>query len=156
MSEQSTGEKSTGGLDTRYLDQLFRHHRNLGDRIRLTEKERTRTRAQVEELVQEHGVPDEKGHVWLPGEQFMAKRQKNKKTRFDPAKADRFLEEHGEEGDYEAATEVVPEHRVLTEESFNVWLWKNHHRFDNVSPDDFKTTEVTWSIVVNEEEQYDY
>jgi hypothetical protein len=103
------------------------------------------------EALETDGTPDEAGHVWLPGKETMVKYERRASTAFDYERAKLFLEETDA---WEEGTELVPAHRVLTEDSFVAYIYEN--KPDGAKPTDFYSTRETWAVKVTEEEQYDY
>lgn len=106
-------------------------------------------KSMLKSLIADYGTPDENGHVWVPGRDYLVKHERRTTTGFDREKATKYLMEQDA---WEAGTVEVPAHRELTEDSFMGYLYEH----TDEDPADFMKASVNWAVKVTKEAQADY
>lgn len=140
------------GVDPDRLDRLAKTFTDQKHMTKTSQEREDQIKQMLKSLLDDFGDRDENGHVWLPGHDFMIKHEARKTVRFNSDRAARYLKE---KGDWEAGTEVVPEHRELTESSFAGYLFE-HAEEGGPAIEDFFDVTTSWALKVSQEEQADY
>lgn len=139
------------GVDPDRLDRLAKTFTDQKHMTKTSQEREEQLKNMIKGMLADWGHTDEKGHVWLPGNDYLIKHEARKSVRFNPQKAEEFLRSRG---DWEEGTELVPEHRELTEDSFSGYMFE--HRDDTPPLEDFFDVSTSWAVKVINEEQVEY
>lgn len=142
----------TADYDADKLDRLSKRFNDQKHMTKTSTAQENQLKEMLKSLLEDYGTPDENGHVWLPGNDYMVKHEARRTVRFNAAKAEEYLRDIGH---YLLGSEVVPEHREVTESSFTGYMFENR---DDNDPDldDFFDVTTSWAVKVTEEGQVEY
>lgn len=141
------------GVDPERLDRLAKTFIDQKHMTKTSQEREAQIKGIIKSLLDDFGNKDEHGHVWLPGHEYLVKHEARRSVVFNRERAEEFLKSSG---DWEEGTELVPEHRELTEDSFSGYMFE-HRNDDNAPPlEDFFDVSTNWALKVTEELQAEY
>lgn len=145
---------------TTFDQRLVRKYKDLTDLAKSVEAQKEELRRLLLLSLEEHGEVDEKGNLWFPAEDLLAKKERRVSVRFDEDKAREWLTDNGwwDEAKVTVPEQVIPEHDTITEEAVAGFLWdhRDDDGFPRSVPDELYDVRETFALRVLEEEQYDY
>ena len=121
----------------------YKESKEFGERI---QKRTDELKKSLVDNVREHGVPDDKGHKWLPAGDMQLKHERRVSSGFDLAAAIEWIKEMGAWDEVKELIETTTEDRILQ------YAWANDCK-DVVAK--FYTERETWAFKLIEQKSYD-
>jgi hypothetical protein len=153
--------------DTQQQADIDQHNRryaveylNVKEAAEGMENQRKNLREVILGRIRQFGKSDQDGNVWLPAIDHMLKGERRLTTKFDPAKAEKWLRDNGwwDDAKVEVPEQVIPAHETITEDAVAAFLYQK--RDDETVPadlpEDVYNEKETFALKVTKETQYDY
>lgn len=115
-----------------------------------SDKTAARTDALKKELIAmviEHGVPDDRGHKWLPGINTQVKHERRVSRSFDLDAAEEWAEKLGILDEVQETITTITENAVLS------YCWDHQEHQETLSG--FYTEKESWAFKVVDQKSYD-
>jgi len=98
-------------------------------------------------MVSEHGVPDDRGHKWLPGVNTQVKHERRVSRSFDLGAAEEWAEQLGILEEVQETIVTITENAVLT------YCWDHQEHQDTLAS--FYVEKESWAFKVVDQKSYD-
>jgi hypothetical protein len=103
----------TEELNTEYVERLAREYKDSKKVLDDIEKRTNGLKKELNDLVQAHGVEDDKGHIWLMVGDTKLKRERRVSRSLDTTTAREWAESSGHWDEVKEVVEVLSEDKLL-------------------------------------------
>lgn len=129
------------------IEKLVREYTDAKEFADKTAKRVNELKSVLLDYVKDYGVPDDKGHKWLPAGDMQLKHERRVGKSFDLSAAESWARELGI---WDQVKEVI---EVITEDAVLKYSWEHPEYHDTVA--DFYTERETWAFKVVNQKSYD-
>lgn len=105
--------QETSELNTEYIERLAEEYKKSKQVLEDIEKRTNSLKKELNDIVIEHGVADDKGHLWVQIGDIKLKRERRVSRSFDADSARAWAEESGHWDEVKEIVEVVSEDKML-------------------------------------------
>jgi hypothetical protein len=126
------------------LIEEYKNSRHMADKVqaRVDEFKKELTR-----LVKAHGIPDDRGHLWLPGLENQVKHERRVSKSFDLQSAKEWAKEIGIWDEVKEVVETTSEDQILK------YVWSHPEHESTLAS--FYSEKESWAFKVVEQKSYD-
>ena len=100
-------------LNTEYVERLAEEYKKSKQVLEDIEKRTNSLKKELTDIIIEHGVADDKGHVWVQIGDLKLKRERRVSRSFDTNSAREWAEENGYWDEVKEVVEVISEDKML-------------------------------------------
>lgn len=125
-------------IDVSYIERLASEYKKDKEFIEKMEKRLSGVRKELLEAVQEHGVPDDKGHIWFTAGDIVLKKERRVTRSFDISAAEEWAKENGYWDDVKETIEVLSEDKILG------LAWQNQDLSEKIQ--EFYVEKESWAF----------
>lgn len=127
-------------FDSSYIERLANEYKKDKDFIEKMEKRLSAVRKELLDAVQDYGLPDDKGHMWLNAGEVVLKKERRVSRSFDVASAEQWAKDNGYWDDVKEVIEVLSEDKILG------LAWENPDVSDQIQS--FYVEKESWAFKV--------
>jgi hypothetical protein len=106
-------KQDSNELDLEYVKRLAEEYKNSKQILEDIEKRTNGLKKELADIVIEHGVADDKGHMWVQVGDVKLKRERRVSRSFDTESARAWAEENGHWDEVKEVVEVISEDKML-------------------------------------------
>lgn len=99
--------------DTNYLERLAEEYKKSKEALAVVEKRTNDMKKELSVAVEQFGIADDKGHLWLQVGDLNLKREKRVSRSFDSQSAEQWARDNGHWDDVKEVIEVLSEDKIL-------------------------------------------
>lgn len=99
--------------DTSYLERLAEEYKKSKEALAVVEKRTNDMKKELSVAVEQFGIADDKGHLWLQVGDLNLKREKRVSRSFDSHSAEQWARDNGYWDDVKEVIEVLSEDKIL-------------------------------------------